>query len=247
VVFVTILVVGGGFLELSVFRFVDHSVCSAVRQPQPDVVTLAAARVQFLPSSQLIVRAVYLDPRPRNGFLNVSVFLAEIHKELIASRGIVACGIGSGVSTTLEVRVVKNSHYLHDDHPELSHDVAMVDCFGLPNTPSGSRAFLWYQHSVGGGDTQHRLNRVESEQRYFVPPPKQTRNDDDLRVVVCMGTIRDVPPYMNDFIRYYKHLGVDHIYMTGEESFFRSGVLQNDEFVPTLHLDLGPFYGTNTV
>jgi hypothetical protein len=188
-----------------------------------------------------------LDPRPRNGFLNVSVFLAEIHKELIASHGIVACGIDSGVSTTLEVRVVKNSHYLHDDHPELSHDVAMVDCFGLPNTPSGSRAFLWYQHSVGGGDTQHRLNRVESEQRYFVPPPKQTRNDDDLRVVVCMGTIRDVPPYMNDFIRYYKHLGVDHIYMTGEESFFRSGVLQNDEFVPTLHLDLGPFYGTNTV
>ena len=49
--------------------------------------------------------------------------------------------------------------------------------------------------------------------------------------VVCMSIIRDFPPFMNEFLRYYKHLGVDHIYMTGEDSFLRNGGLHNDAFV----------------
>ena len=46
-----------------------------------------------------------------------------------------------------------------------------------------------------------------------------------------MAVLRDNPPYTKEFLRYYKHLGVDHIYMMAEESFVWSGVLNGDEFV----------------
>ena len=52
-----------------------------------------------------------------------------------------------------------------------------------------------------------------------------------------MAIVRDFPGYMKEFLRYYKHLGVDHVYMTGEDSFFRNGILENDEFVQKALMD----------
>ena len=99
-----------------------------------------------------------------------------------------ACGTGSGISTTLTVRLAMNSRWTHETEPHLTHDVAMIDCFGLPDTPSGSRAFLWYEHGRDDrGQTQ--LHRVESEQRYFVPLLKQTHNEDDVKIVLCMAIV----------------------------------------------------------
>ena len=216
-------------LELTLFRAVDRFVCLTLSpldaQSFPSAV--ASARVLSLPSQQVILRAVYLDPRPRDGFLNASVFLAEVPKTLLAGRGgVVACGAGRAVSSTLRVRVAKNSWWAHRTEPHLTHDVAMVDCYGLPSTPSGARAFLWYSLTDGG-----ELYRVESEHPYFVPRPKQTQNRDDLKIVLCMAIVRDFPPFMREFLRYYKHLGVDHIYMTAEDSFVQNGILEADEFV----------------
>ena len=62
----------------------------------PDALTslnFSSYKISSLPSDKVIIRAVYLDPRPRNGFNNASVFLVEIHKELAKKgSGIVACG-----------------------------------------------------------------------------------------------------------------------------------------------------------
>lgn len=227
-----VLLVGGAAvclqLELYLFRIIDHYVCKGLLQRE---VPTTAPKVHFLPSDQIIVRAVYLDPRPRNGFLNTSVFLVEIRKGLLAREAVVACGTASGVSTAFTVRMAGNSRWAHETEPYLTHDVAMIDCFGLPPTPSGSRAFLWYERSVGDDGRKTQLYRVESEQRYFVPLPKRTHNEDDLRIVVCMAVVRDVPSYMKEFLRYYKYLGVDHVYMVGEDSFFRNGIVETDAFV----------------
>lgn len=228
-VFVTLLVVCSGIvlqLEFSLFKLIDHHLCINVQEPEVTF-SPSSAKNELLPS-RLIVRAVYLDPRPRNGFINTSVFLVEARKDLLASKAIVACGAGGEISTKLSVRVALNSGWVHGFMPGLTHDVAMIDCFGLPRTPAGSRAFVWYKHKH---DKQSEVYRVESEQRYFIPLPKQTHNEDDLKIVVCMSIIRDFPPYMNEFLRYYKHLGVDHIYMTGEDSFIHNGGLHNDAFV----------------
>ena len=231
---ILLLIVGGVIvlIQLVLFQLIDSHICDAVTlRKAPDLSSLAlgAAKVEFLPSSNAIVRAVYLDPRPRNGFINTSVFLVELRKGVLTSEAIVACGVGSRVSSQLTVRSVLNSEWVHVFYPQLTHDVAILDCFGLPDTPSGARAFLWYTQP--NGDGQPQLYRVESEQRYFVPLPKKTLNEDDVKIVVCMGVVRDFPPYMNEFLRYYKHLGVDHVYMTGEDSFFHNGGLQRDNFV----------------
>ena len=238
-----LLFVSGGALvslqlELILFTLVDHYVCVNLFQRQAYITPheVSSAKLQFLPSNQMIVRAVYLDPRPRNGFVNTSVFLVELHKELLAREAIVACGTGSGISTTLTVRLAMNSRWAHETEPHLTHDVAMIDCFGLPDTPSGSRAFLWYEHGRDDrGQTQ--LHRVESEQRYFVPLLKQTRNEDDVKIVLCTAIVRDFPAYMKEFLRYYKYLGVDHVYIMGEDSFFRNGILENDAFIQNALMD----------
>lgn len=226
---VVVLVIGAMIslqIELHIFKFIDHHICLGLLQQK---VYTGSPTVQTLPSEQVIVRAVYLDPRPRNGYLNTSVFLVEMAKDLLARGAVVACGTASGISTTFTVRIAGNSQWPHETEPQLTHDVAMIDCFGLPSTPPGSRAFLWYE-SVGDGEGT-QLYRAESQQRYFIPLPKRTHNEDDLRIVVCMAIVRDFPSYMKEFLRYYKYLGVDHVYMTGEDSFFRNGILENDEFV----------------
>ena len=61
--------------------------------------------------------------------------------------------------------------------------------------------------------------------------PVTNEKQNESSIVVCMAVLRDNPPYTKEFLRYYKHLGVDHIYMMAEESFVWSGVLNGDEFV----------------
>ena len=197
----------------------------------PDALTslnFSSYKTPSLPSDKVIIRAVYQDPRPRNGFNNASVFLVEIHRELgKKGGGIVACGTSEIVSKALVIRVAGNMNWIHRWHTEINHDVAMIDCFGLPaNTSSGARVFLWY-HVKDGGD----LYRVESEQAYFVPLGKDAGDEDKLKTVVCMAVLYSNPPYIREFLRYYKHLGVDHIYILAEDSFVQSGILETDEFV----------------
>ena len=202
--------------------------CMTPSKSEPSA--LALVRDRPLPSREVILRAVYLDPRSRDGFPNISVFLAEIHKELLVSGeeyGITGCGTSTVVSTHLTVRVAIESAWPHKKFPKLTHDVAMIDCFGLPMIPSGTRAFLWYRLK----GSKH-LYRVESERPYFVPHPKQAKKDgDDIKVVVCLATVCKFPPFIAEFLRYYKYLGVDHVYMVAEESFVRNGVIEAHESI----------------
>ena len=101
---------------------------------------LGSYEILTLPSEKLIVRATYQDPRPRGDFHNVTVFLVVIDKKLLARKrdGIVACGTTDDVSTVLRIRLVQNVNWLHREFPKLTHDLAMIDCFGL-HTPTKGR------------------------------------------------------------------------------------------------------------
>ena len=179
-----------------------------------------------LPSNQLILRSVYFDPRPRDGHRNSSVFMVELHRNL-PHKNILACGAGGAVSYTLSVRLAKNLWWIHKNFPQIDHDQAMIDCFGLPETATGTRAFLWFQIKEDGN-----IYRVESEYPYFVPVPKKDTGDpDDITTVACLATVRSFPPFLKDFLRYYKYVGVDHVYMITHDSFIQTGALENDEFV----------------
>ena len=240
-----VVVVGAGFFYYQQFASAGQKACKAApivpptaRPPDelpPDSLTplnFSSYKIISLPSDKVIIRAVYLDPRPRNGFNNASVFLVEIHRELgKKGGGIVACGTSEIVSKALKIRVLGNVGWVHGRHPEINHDMAMIDCFGLPaNTSSGARVFLWYRIKDGGD-----LYRVESEQPYFAPVTNEKQNESS--IVVCMAVLRENPSYIKEFLRYYKHLGVDHVYMMADESFVWSGVLNGDKFVQELLKD----------
>ena len=242
--FLVFVIVSAGFLYFHLFQpiqqfaFAGRNACNTPNEtpivPSTELPTDAPTSQNFpsykiisLPSDKVNIRAVYLDPRPRNGFNIASVFLVEIHRELgKKGGGIIACGTSEIVSKALKIRVLGNLGWVHQMHPEINHDMAMIDCFGLPaNTSSGARVFLWY-HVKDGGD----LYRVESEQAYFVPLGKDAGDEDKLKTVVCMAVLYSNPPYIREFLRYYKHLGVDHIYILAEDSFVQSGILDSDEF-----------------
>ena len=156
-------------------------------------------------------------------------FLVEVHKHLLGNKSIVGCGIGNTVTTNLTIRLAQNSFWVHETFPHITHDVAMVDCFDLP-LKAGLKGFMWYTINEANSSTTD-LIRVESEYPCFVPTPKQNHDENDAKIVTCMGTLRDFPPYLNEFIRYQKYLGVDHIYITGEDSFISNGGFQSDEYI----------------
>ena len=190
---------------------------------------LGPYRILSFPSdNHVIVRSVIRDPRPKAGFESVSVFMVEFRKHMGSHGGrkFVACGTSEAVSWQLKVRVLKNLGWVHTHFPKQTHDMAMIDCFGLPETPTGSRVFLWYRL-----DDKGDLYRVESEHPYFVPVPKKHSEHDNRTIVVCMALVRHVPPFLREFLRYYKYLGVDHVYMVADDSLIREGALQYDQFV----------------
>ena len=209
-------------LQLGRYRLSDQWLCTALDGSNDSLHPFSSAKEELLPSQNLILRAVYYDPRRRNGHINTTVFLIEVHKHILDKSSIVGCGVGNKVTTNLSIRAEnrKNSY---------THDFAMVDCYDLP-VKAGMRAFIWYTIKQASSRTAG-LFRVESEHPCFVPTPKQAHNKDDVKIVTCMATVRDFPPYFNEFIRYQKYLGVDHIYVVGEDSIIRNGILQSDEFV----------------
>ena len=233
------------YLQLVTYKLIDRRLCTALGGSHPSdsmaysdsmlrgrhdsLPPFSSVKEELLPSRNLIVRAVYYDPRPRDGHIDATVFLIEVHKHLLGNRSIVGCGVGNMVRTDLNIRLAKNSIWVHKNYPHLTHDVAMVDCFDLP-VKAGLKAFLWYTSNHANSHTAD-LIRVESEHPSFVPALKQTHNDDDVKIVTCVAIVRDFPPYFSEFLRYQKYLGVDHIYMTGEDSFIRNGGFQSDEYV----------------
>ena len=62
---------------------------------------------------------------------------------------------------------------------------------------------------------------------YFIPIQRKPSERTNPTIVMCLALVRHVPPFLREFLRYYKYLGVDHVYMC----LVRDGTLQSDQFV----------------
>ena len=146
-----------------------------------------------------------------------------------------ACGTGR-VSTTFTVRIAGNSRWPHETEPQLTHDVAMIDLL-RPAHPSvrisGLPVVRVCRRRRRDAVVQGRIGTA----LFCSSSETDAQRGRPADIVVCMAIVRDFPGYMKEFLRYYKHLGVDHVYMTGEDSFFRNGILENDEFVQKALMD----------
>ena len=171
-----------------------------------------------LTTKDLIIRSVYLDSRPRGGYESVCIFMVEIHKHVLAKNSIVSCTVGSTSTTHFKVRVAENSGWIHKEYPEITHEQAMIDCFDV-SAENGSRAYISFQQF-------NSTIVVESERPLFIPAPHvPPRNNKTVTVMAC-ALIYGTPPVLDNWLRYQKTIGIDHVYLIAEKSFGDAGNLE---------------------
>ncbi len=167
----------------------------------------------------LIVRAVHFDPRPRNGHSNASVFLVEVANELVKDNLLVECQVGTHITSSLAVRVLREG--------ALTHSPALVDCYDLPVDSCSQRAFLYFKTSPD----DKIIYTAESEKRFN--PPSQPARNDTVSIVACLATLsRSNPPPSQDhlfyeWVHHLKMIGVEHVHMISENSFLNRGGFVN--------------------
>lgn len=178
-------------------------------------------RRKFFPSKDVIVRAVYFDDRPRYNHRNTSVFLALIWKELTDKKLVSGCQVGEARTNNFTVKLIGETKMwrIYPKYNVIDHEEALVHCYDLPSR-NGSEAYLYYKLSENATE-----RRVKSERPIHFPAPRIPPTSDvavkyNLTVLACTKVFGD-PPWLREWLDYQRGVGVDHVHLIGDESFFR--------------------------
>ena len=183
------------------------------------VTELASASLKpttgYVRGIDLVIRSAFIDLRTRDGHTNSTVIFAEVSKEFRRHELMVGCGVDGQEAE--EYRV----HTLYWDwidyrYPKLTHEEVMVVCYNL-QAHNGSAAFIRYR--VGPNSTM--VNRKD-----VTIVSTSNRSDKRGTVVICT-TCYGKPPWLGEWLRYQKTLGVDLVQMYVEDKFI--GDSQNKE------------------
>ena len=170
-------------------------------------------------SKELVIRRVYFDPRKRDGHSNAAVFLFEASRRS-NSASFTGCRVGHYTSRKFRFRVPGNYWYVHE-HRGATEQLAMLDCYDIPQPRSGDSASLFYTSSTSGLEVE-----VLSLKPLVVP---EGRKHSTATVVVCLANVhmgqRSPAEYgmIYHWLRYQKTIGVDHVHMIVEDNFVRAG------------------------
>ena len=178
-------------------------------------------------TKDLIVRAAYFDDRQRGSHRNTTVFLIEVRISILKQNLITGCAVGEHFTTStnkFEVHRLKLTGWVHQHHPELSHDTVFVNCFDLP-VQNGSRAFVLYRrpkHSF--------ITCVESERPVMIPAPHlPLARRQTFSVAICCAPVYGVPPLLTEWLQYQRTIAADHVHLIAEDSFVKAGGLENKQ------------------
>ena len=161
----------------------------------------------------VIIRAVYVDDRPRYGYKNVSVFLVEIRKTILHGGLIMGCKVGKRYTTKYSIHSLNINGMVGqfiDEKPFLTHAMAMIDCYNI-EAKNGSNAYLVYRRKSNG-----LIFSVESDKPVFVPNHSSMLS---YKVSACVAVVYNSPPYLNKWIHYQKAIGIDHVLLLADETF----------------------------
>lgn len=179
-------------------------------------------RRQFFPSKDVIVRAVYFDDRPRNGHHNASVFLVLVWQPITNNNLITGCQVGEHRAEKFDVRLIGETKMwrVYPQYNKIDHEEALVHCYNIP-AENGSDAYLYYKTSVN--DTKEKS--VESIRPIMFPSPRIKPTSEEgvkynLTVMTCTKVYGN-PPWLKEWLEYQMGIGVDHVHLTADESFFR--------------------------
>ena len=170
-------------------------------------------------SKELVIRRVYFDPRKRDGHSNAAVFLFESRRKVNAKL-FSGCRIGTYRSNKFRFRVPGNYKWVQD-HRGATEQLAMLDCYDIPQPRNGDSASLFYTSSTS------RLELEVLSLKPLVVP--ETRRHSTATVVACLANVfmgeHSPTQYgmIYHWLRYQKTIGVDHVHMIVEDNFVRAG------------------------
>ena len=176
------------------------------------------------PDKKVVVRSVYLDKRLWNGHPSSYVFMVEIEREVLSRGSLVKCQVGNQTSTTLDYMVPQLALDIDGWCHPLSHQTIVVHCYLSPDSaPAGSTAVLFYKV-----DQSSPVVSRESEKPLAIPGPAVPRPSPDKPTIVsCIATQYGQPPFLGEWVRYQKTIGISHIQMIAEPSIHDSGALKD--------------------
>ena len=181
-------------------------------------------------TEDVVVRAVFLDNRPRYGHQRVAVFLVEMKKTIIEKRLVVGCTVGKYTTRSFRIIQLSLNTWLHKDHSYLTHDFVLLECYDLPPVDNGSVAFITYKTSLSTQKDPCETKSVQSERPFYISTPYKPPTDGrkySFKIAVCLAVVFAKPPWLNEWLRYQKVIGIDHIHMIADDTFEKDGGFRN--------------------
>ena len=174
---------------------------------------------------KVVVRSVYLHKREWNGHPTSYVFMVEIDRQVLSRNPFVRCQVGNQASTTIDYMVpeVAGAVVAVNWCPKFTHQTILVHCYLPAGSAAGSKAVLFYKV-----DQQSPIVAAESEKPLVIPaPPVPRPSPDKPTIVSCLAVQYGQPPFLGEWVRYQKTIGISHIQMIAEPSIQDSGALND--------------------
>ncbi len=157
----------------------------------------------------LIIRSAYIDKRVRDdGHKNSTVIFAEASKKLRKLGLIEGCGVDAINAKAYKIIPLYFS-WITWRYPNLTHEEIMIDCYDL-EVHENSTAFVRYRPLPNSTD--------EAVTSTVGVTYTSRRSDYKDKVVVC-STCYGKPPWLTEWLKYQKTIGVDLIQLYVEEQF----------------------------
>jgi len=197
-----------GAILLHVYGRANSCTCS-MEKDEPIQIPLSISSL----SKDVIVHSAYFDSRHRDGHDNVTVLFVNVNTTIVNNSWILGCGAGRLLASSFKLYSIFENQLMHTwldptfgPHPIVFENYLIL-CYDLP-AKNGSDAFAVYKTSEDA-----EVNFVaHSRQPIFHPSPRIVpTGKHNFTVVVCSKVHDRKVPWLRDFIRYQKTLGVDHI------------------------------------
>ena len=165
---------------------------------------------------------------------DVIMFLIGASQAAYQSHAIAGCGVDSAMGTSFKVRYVYEDIRQHRWRKFLKLEIQkyqqlIVECYGI-TIDGEARSFLLYYNK-----SMNILMRVYSSDLVVVPAARVTpKSNSNITSVVCTKALSRGVPWLPEFLRYQKTLGVDHVHVAVLDTFMKDGgyhnILANDSF-----------------
>ena len=188
-----------------------------------DLNSFRGKRRDIFPSKDVLVRAVYFDSRRKKRHVNTSVFLVLVRKSIVDDKLITGCQVGERKTKHFHVHLIGETRYwrAYPQYNIIDHEEVMVYCYDLL-VQDGEEAILYYK--VNKNSSKEIFVRSERPLMFPKPYIKPTSVEGlkyNLTVLTCTKVFNN-PTWLKEWLIYQRSIGIDHVHLTAEETFFRS-------------------------